>query len=127
MNKNEFKLLVENWRKVLKEDNSNSSDDDDLYAPVGDSEPDQLDNDINYVQSQVDSYRASDAEKEAELERFCRMFGIQREEVAAFIANQAFDAGYKVRSGMEGEEFDPNEIPDDMPDDDYVDDDDYDG
>jgi len=114
MNRKEYSLLVENWRKVLREDNSS---DDDLYAPVEDHEGDQLDRDMDYVASQVDSYRASDAEREEMLQRFCDMFGVPREEIESFLENQAFDAGYD----MEGEEFDPDQVPDDMPlgDDEY--------
>lgn len=120
MKRKEYKLLVENWRKVLREDNSS---DDDLYEPVKDHAPDQLDRDMDYVESQVDSYRESDAEREAMLQKFCDMFGVPREEIESFLENQAFDAGYD----MEGEEFDPDQVPDDMPLGDDSDEDDFDG
>lgn len=118
MKRKEYKLLVESWRKVLSEENS-QDDDSDLYAPVEDQEGDQLDRDMDYVESQVDSYRESDAEREAMLQRFCDMFGVARDDIESFLENQAFDAGYD----MEGEEFDSNQVPDDMP----LDDDEYDG
>lgn len=117
MKRKEYKLLVESWRKVLREDNS-QDDDSDLYAPVEDHEGDQLDRDMDYVESQVDSYRESDAEREAMLQKFCDMFGVERDDIESFLENQAFDAGYD----MEGEEFDPDQVPDDMP----LDDDEYD-
>lgn len=106
MKRNEYRLLVESWREVLKEDDSK---DDDLYAPI--EEPDHLDVEMDYVESQVDYFKEADAEKEKMLQRFCDMFGISREEVESFLKNQAFDAEYD----MEGQEFDPDQTPDDMP------------
>ena len=110
MKRKEYKLLVENWRKVLREDNSQDDDDNDLYAPVEDQEGDQLDKDMDYVESQVDSYKESDSERGEMLQRFCDMFGVERDDIESFLANQAFDAGYD----MEGEEFDLDQVPDDM-------------
>lgn len=106
MKRNEYRLLVESWRKVLKEDDSK---DDDLYAPM--EEPDHLDIDLDYVESQIDYFKKSDDEKEEMLQRFCDMFGVSREEIEAFLENVLFDAGHNV----EGKEFDPDQAHDDMP------------
>ena len=112
MKRNEYRLLVESWREVLKEDDSKE---DDLYAPI--EEPDQLDRGLDYVESQIDYFKKSDTEKELMLQRFCDMFGVSREEIEAFLENVLFDAGHNV----EGKEFDSEQTPDDMPLDDDLD------
>ena len=124
MKRNEYRLLVESWREVLKEDDSK---DDDLYAPI--EEPNQLESDpltsdMDYVEAQVDEFKAKDKAHADMLQKFCKMMGIScsEEDIEAFLANQTFDAGYD----MEGKEFDPDQTPDDMTLADYSGDDDLD-
>lgn len=132
MKRNEYRLLVESWREVLKEDDSKDDDskDDDLYAPIEEPdqlepdqlEPDQLTRDMDYVEDQIDEFKEKDTERADMLQKFCKMMGIScsEEDIGTFLADQMFDSGYDI----EGKEFDSDQTPDDMTLADYSGDDD---
>ena len=118
MKRDNTNLLFENWRAFINE----SNDDDDIYAPIENksddvSGGDELDDALDYVESQARNYRENDEEKASLLARFQKMFNKSDEEMDLFLADQAFDSGFD----NEGNEFDTSMVPDDMPSDMYND------
>ena len=115
MKRDDTSLLFENWRAFINESNDG---DDDIYAPIEDenadlSGGDELDNALDYVESQVRHYRENDEERASFIDRYQKMFNKSDEEMDLFLSDQAFDYGFD----SEGVEFDPSMTPDDMSDD----------
>ena len=103
MKRNDFKLLVENWRKNLVLEMDSGDHDDDIYASF-DSEDDHPVDEMH-----VDNFEDEVGDnRHALLQRFCDMMGIECEpsEIENFLAGQALDAGYST----EGEDLDDSEI-----------------
>lgn len=117
MQRKEYKLLVENWRKVIKEE---AGDDFDPNEPsISDDSLDfNLDMAHDDLSSAEDVVSSEDmevvvAEKDAEIARFCDLMGIPHacDDLKDFLISQAF------RGDEEGNQFDEegNEIDfDDM-------------
>lgn len=107
MKREDFKLLVESWRKNLIVEMHD--EDDDIYAPFdGEEDMSQVDMDEDLLDDSemgdmdVEMAQPSD-DREDMLRRFCDMMGIECEEskIQEFLAGQAFDAG----SDMQGEDL----------------------
>ena len=119
MQRKEYKLLVENWRKVIKEESSDHFDPNE--PSISDN---SLDFDLDMAHDDLSSLSTDDtdssedmevavAEKDAEIARFCDLMGIPHacDDLKDFLISQAF------RGDEEGNQFDEegNEIDfDDM-------------
>lgn len=111
MQRKEYKLLVENWRKVINEE---AGDDFNPNEPsISDSSLDfDLDVSSDYsgegIADEPEGDELDDPEKDAEIARFCNLMGIPHacEELKDFLISQAF------RGDEEGNQFDEegNEI-----------------
>ena len=107
MKREDFKLLVENWRKNLIVEMHD--EDNDIYASFdGEEDMSQVDMDEDLLDDSemggMDTEIAQPSDdREDMLRRFCDMMGIECEEskIQEFLAGQAFDAG----SDMHGEDL----------------------
>jgi len=103
MKRKDYKLLVEGWRKVIKESPFDFDDEDDLINISSDS----LDFD-SMSNEEVESDEIDDriSQNEEEIKRFCSLMGIDCDSLKDFLLTQAFEGD------VEGNQFDEfgNEI-----------------
>lgn len=100
MDRKSFKLLCENWRKKINEDDMMGVD---LSASLEDDYLDSSDDDMmgndSFGSDDSDSYDYDD-DRESLLDDFCRRMGIDRESLDAFLEDQA------AEGDLEGNHFD---------------------
>lgn len=105
MKRNEFKLLVENWRKNLVLEMHDDDHEEDIHAPFPEEMSsehmgeDLLDDDMHHEEENHHMpMMASGDDREDMLRRFCDMMGIECDdsEIRDFLAGQAEDAGYDI-------------------------------
>ena len=110
MKRNEFKLLIENWRNgVVLQEMHDEEGSEDIYAPFpGSEEPEDMSMmDDDLISDEVMPSAMSgggDDERQQLLKRFCEMMGIECEEskIEEFLIGQAASAGHSP----EGHSFD---------------------
>ena len=96
MKRNEFKLLIENWRNgvVLQE----------MHDEEGPEDMNMMDDDLMGDEVMPSAMSGGDDERQQLLKRFCEMMGIECEEseIEDFLVGQAARAGHSP----EGHSFD---------------------
>jgi len=107
MDRKSFKILCENWRKQINEDDmmgvdlSASLEDDYLDSPDSDSlsDDDMMGND-NFDMDGDDFGDFDNSDRESMLDEFCRRMGIDRDSLESFLEDQA------AEGDLEGNRFD---------------------
>jgi hypothetical protein len=106
MKRNEFKLLIENWRNgVVLQEMHDEEEPEDINAPfTGSEDMSMMDDDLMSDEVMPSVMSGSDDERQQLLQRFCEMMGIECEEseIEDFLVGQAARAGHSP----EGHSFD---------------------
>ena len=109
MKRNEFKLLIENWRNgVVLQEMHDEEGPEDIYTPFPGSEESEdmsmMGDDLMGDEVMPSAMSGGDDERQQLLKRFCEMMGIECEEseIEDFLVGQAARAGHSP----EGHSFD---------------------
>jgi hypothetical protein len=105
MKRNEFKLLIENWRNgVVLQEMHDEEGPEDISAPFPGSEDMSMMDDDLMGDEVMPSAMSGGDERQQLLQRFCEMMGIECEEskIEEFLIGQAARAGHSP----EGHSFD---------------------
>ena len=107
MKNNNTKLIMENWRKFINEE-------DDLTGGISDVGLEYFDNEMETEMPDAVSVDERDQdivdEHEEEIERFCRIVGVDRSGLEDFLRDQAFQGDLEgVSYDEEGDELDPGD------------------